>query len=188
MASRLDSLRQVDVQVADLSGTLLGMASPSNLVWIDRDAAGYGWSTDSGPGGGMDLPSAVSHELGHKLGLEHSDGHDVMAPTLTLGTQPLPWSTFAAECFLPDTADPATPLALEPRLADEALSLWALTDSSRPLESAASAAARSDRVFEMMATEWNQGPRLDALPDTDEDVDEEQTEDDLQDELLPSLI
>ena len=36
---RLDALRQVDVQIADLADSLLGIAA-LDIVWIDRDAAG----------------------------------------------------------------------------------------------------------------------------------------------------
>ena len=74
---RLDALTQLDVQIADLSGSLLGSAA-LDVVWIDRDAAGYGWSVNSG---GVDLFSAVTHEFGHVLGLGHQDD-DVMGATL----------------------------------------------------------------------------------------------------------
>ncbi len=79
-SARLDTLSQIDVQLAELSGSLLGMASSSDVIWIDRDAAGYGWG-----GAGIDLLSVVSHELGHRLGFDH----DLMGETLAVGTRQL---------------------------------------------------------------------------------------------------
>jgi len=71
-------LAGVHVAVADLSGSILGMAI-GDTVFVDDDAAGYGWSVS-----GMDLLSVVEHELGHVLGWSHtSDG--LMAPTLDAG-------------------------------------------------------------------------------------------------------
>ena len=83
---RLDALTQVDVQIADLSKSLLGIAA-LNVVWIDRDAAGYGWSVNSG---GVDLFSAVTHEFGHVLGYEHNHAAGLMNPTLLAGRSLLP--------------------------------------------------------------------------------------------------
>lgn len=74
-------LEQVQVLTADLHGAVLGVASTSNLIWLDRDAAGYGWG-----GGGMDLLSVVTHELGHQLGYDH----DVMAERIDVGKRYLP--------------------------------------------------------------------------------------------------
>ena len=85
----LASLDQVEVQIASLPGSLLGIASTTNCVWIDRDAAGYGWNAGLGSGG-MDLLSAVTHEFGHKLGLYHDDPHKVMAAALARGVRSLP--------------------------------------------------------------------------------------------------
>ncbi|MCH8042669.1 MAG: S8 family serine peptidase [Planctomycetes bacterium] len=70
-SSRLDALSRTQIQIADLGGSLLGMASSSGRVWIDRDAAiGY------------DLGTVVAHEFGHVLGFDHNDRRDVMAARL----------------------------------------------------------------------------------------------------------
>jgi hypothetical protein len=88
-ASQLNALSQIDVHLANLSGSYLGMASvSSHLIWIDVDAAGYGWRS-----GGMDLLSTVSHELGHQIGLDHG----VMGTTLALGSRYLISSGLATE-------------------------------------------------------------------------------------------
>ena len=44
---RLVSLRNLEVHVAQFTDPTLGLASDStNYVWVDADAAGYGWSLD----------------------------------------------------------------------------------------------------------------------------------------------
>src|SRR5262249_33864397 len=78
----LSALSQVEVHLANLPGSELGFASPG-AIWIDRTAAGWGWSVTGEPGR-MDLPTVVSHELGHLLGFEHSDT-GVMETTLAAG-------------------------------------------------------------------------------------------------------
>jgi hypothetical protein len=66
---RLAGFGNLRITVGSLAGDALGYAEERN-VWIDGDAAGYGWSDY---GGGMDLVSVVRHELGHVLGFDHAD-------------------------------------------------------------------------------------------------------------------
>ncbi len=98
-------------EVADLSGLALGTHSGGTL-YIDIDAAGYGWFIDPTPQdstefhfvpgldewiadahgpafGRMDLLSVVTHEIGHVLGFDHGDvgSYDVMAATLEPGVR-----------------------------------------------------------------------------------------------------
>ena len=107
-AASLDALRNVQVSIADLSGSYLGLTE-NGSVFIDRDAAGYGWFVDPTPDQDeefqptaasgqlqavdaravdhMDLLTVVEHELGHAAGLGDLDPslEDLMSSSLSKG-------------------------------------------------------------------------------------------------------
>jgi hypothetical protein len=100
----------VNIKVANLASGVLG-ETLGNTIWIDDDAAGYGWFIDPTPrddaefslvsasdlvarvgnaaNSRADLLTTVMHEMGHVLGYEHSDSADLMNPTLPLGERRL---------------------------------------------------------------------------------------------------
>ena len=71
-------LSGVDVRIGQLHGTMLGYAT-RDTIWIDNNAAGYGWSVSQGLG--VDLVEVLEHEFGHVLGFDHDHG-GVMEATL----------------------------------------------------------------------------------------------------------
>lgn len=95
----VNSLGSVDIRIADLGGTTLGLAS-GNTIWLDDNAAGWGWYVDRTPRNDseftrrgnqgeqnrMDLLTVLMHELGHVMGHDHDEG-GVMAETLSAGTR-----------------------------------------------------------------------------------------------------
>lgn len=95
-------LRSTSVRVTDLGGTTLGLAS-DGVIWIDDNAAGWGWFVDTTPGddrefttpgdqgeqGRIDLLSALMHEMGHMVGYDH-DADGVMGETLAAGERLAP--------------------------------------------------------------------------------------------------
>lgn len=100
-AERLDQLRNVEINIGNLGDGRLGLAS-GNSIWLDDNAAGYGWFVDSTPGddsefstdgdqgeqGRIDLLTVLMHEMGHLIGEEHEAG-GVMSETLATGTRSL---------------------------------------------------------------------------------------------------
>jgi Ca2+-binding RTX toxin-like protein len=70
--SRLAGFGGFQVSVADLGGLALGYTEGRH-IWIDRNAAGYGWSMGGVESGRMDLTTVVTHELGNLIGITDND-------------------------------------------------------------------------------------------------------------------
>ena len=167
-SQRLDALSQLDLRIADLPDSRLGIAT-LDVVWIDRDAAGYGWSVNSG---GVDLFSAVTHEFGHVLGFDHKDQLDAMGATLTPDVRLLPSSLSSGYGF-------AGGLAVHARAPDNFFSPWGRNDSADRLNSTVSTPASNDRVFETMAMSPDDGRWFDSRWRVEEDEDNSQLDGDL---------
>ncbi|MFI4851711.1 MAG: hypothetical protein ACIAZJ_21540 [Gimesia chilikensis] len=113
-------LSQVQVEVVDLTGNTLGRVE-GNTIYLDVNAAGYGWFVDQTPqdhsefysdgqlslialpdseaAGLIDLWTVIRHELGHLLGYEHTDD-GLMEAVLDPGERKLAdWSEEADDFF-----------------------------------------------------------------------------------------
>ena len=176
---RLDALSLVEVQIAELSGSLLGMASSSDVIWIDRNAAGYGWGD-----AGVDLLSVVTHELGHKLGFDHDDAHlhNVMAATLAPGMPRLPSSSLLPEYPSHDVYRSIAGPAIDTRPFDSLFFLWGKTNSSGMIRSTLSTPSRKDRVFEMLATDSDYGRLFESSRAAEDDKTDIEVDGDLFDQ------
>ena len=106
------ALTGIDFKVANLAPGIL-VEKWQNTIWIDDDAAGYGWFVDPTPGDDAefaavagtsslsapagtaadqraDLLTAVMHEIGNVLGNSDTSADDLMNAMLPLGTRRLP--------------------------------------------------------------------------------------------------
>jgi Ca2+-binding RTX toxin-like protein len=102
--ARLAALYDLDFRVVDFTDLTLGKATP-DTIYIDADAAGWGWFVDETPeddvefvteGGEdenrMDLLTTVMHEIGHVLGYDDAadDADTLMRATLDAGERYVP--------------------------------------------------------------------------------------------------
>ncbi|HVK09217.1 MAG TPA: matrixin family metalloprotease, partial [Gemmataceae bacterium] len=95
-------LGKIDIRVADLGGDTLGRVS-GNTIWLDDNAAGWGWFVDKtarndsefhkagnqGEQNRMDLLTVLTHEVGHLLGLDHA-AYGIMVDGLEVGVRRKP--------------------------------------------------------------------------------------------------
>ncbi|WP_417389767.1 Calx-beta domain-containing protein [Gimesia sp.] len=124
-AADSQKLETINIQVTDLKGDSLGRAA-GNTIYIDSDAAGYGWFIDTTPAtseeftesvdltlialpessaaGRVDLLTVILHELGHLLGYDHEES-GLMQESLVPGVRKLPAWENDADQFFTDLTD-----------------------------------------------------------------------------------
>jgi len=164
----------LNVQVADLPGTYLGLAT-GNKVLIDADADGYGWrlSTSSttdlwGGSASMDLLTAARHELAHVLGFDHDDRDAVMAPTLLTDASHLGRSP------VDDLSAGLAPLLLPSRQAHDSLfSQFGRGDTSSPAENDVLRSSKQDHMAlaRFLTLDGNESFLIDRLHANKHDLD-----------------
>jgi probable HAF family extracellular repeat protein len=78
----VQALRQVQIQIANLGTSILGLENPG-VIQLNRTAAGQGWDV---AGGSVSLLTVLEHELGHVVGLgDNAVPGDLMNITLAPG-------------------------------------------------------------------------------------------------------
>jgi hypothetical protein len=142
----ISMLQQVNVQVVNLSGSLLGLAS-DGTIWIDDDAAGMGWFVDRTPqsneefrwgndvwtatedgsaAGKVDLLTVLAHEYGHVLGLADVEAQPVSNDLMTESLMPGVRRSVSNNDLLQPLAIQTESLASQSTLAQQLLSSYAL--------------------------------------------------------------
>ena len=123
---RFELMDHVKVGFSDLAGPVLGVATSSHMIWIDRDAAGYGWHAPAHQSDraviGVDLLSVLTHEFGHALGFDH----DVMSETLCPGIRSVGLANSPLPTGLAYHGVKTNTLAL-----DDHFTTWRNTDTDR---------------------------------------------------------
>jgi hypothetical protein len=142
--AQLAALAAITFTVTDLSGDIIGEQTPGHIT-IDTNAAGHGWFVDPTPNdnsefthaanaagtdlytdpsnaaaGHLDLLTAVTHEMGHVLGLDDetaaSSSHDLMFIDLVDGERRLPDATDVVQADATkaiDAAEAAMPVSAQ---------------------------------------------------------------------------